>query len=626
MFNLSQLVRLLLAAVCILFTCGFAVAQNNLNRIVTVNVKQQKIADILTSIGKQGNFYFSYSNSWIPTDSVVNVSVSGMPVRVLLDMLFNGKVDYKESPGYVILRPAPYRLSVQPENFTEPDNTYIISGYVIDEQTGTKLANASIYEKHLLVSTLTDRNGFFEMKIKHASSVTLTVSKDMYRDTSINFLSDVKIYRNRSYGYYDADTVYRKVERSWLGNMFITSKQKIQSLNLGGFIAAMPVQMSLTPGLGSHGLMSGQVVDKVSLNLIGGYNAGVNGVEFAGVFNLNKHDVKYIQAAGVSNATGGTVTGAQFAGISNIVYRNVKGAQASGVFNVDKENMYGFQASGMANKVKLDMEGFQAAGAVNRVGGQMRGFQASGVANINKQNTTGFQAAGAFNSTGGDFKGFQASGVLNRAGGNAVGFRAAALANISGNVSNGLQIAGVFNKARVLKGLSISPVTIADTLVGCAFSLLSISKNGYHNVVVYTDELHINTIGFKSGNAKLYTKLFAGVNLTDSTRYYTYGIAFGHDFILSNRASLSTEASIQPIMSGNWKGQYALNKLKALLNIAVTRKLGLFAGPSFTLLQAAEAHTTSTELAQLTSNKIGYKSYSDGNKSWIGWTFGITLF
>ena len=54
------------------------------------------------------------------------------------------------------------------------------------------------------------------------------------------------------------------------------------------FFETRPFQVSLVPGLGSHGKMSGQVVNNFSLNVFGGYTAGTNGSELGGLFNIDK--------------------------------------------------------------------------------------------------------------------------------------------------------------------------------------------------------------------------------------------------------------------------------------------------------------------------------------------------
>src|SRR3546814_16471504 len=91
------------------------------------------------------------------------------------------------------------------------------------------------------------------------------------------------------------------VERTRLGRFFVSSGQRIQSLNLRGFFTESPVQVSLMPGLSTQGRMSAQVVNNFSVNLIGGYTAGLNGMEMAGVFNMNKKDVGPVKIAGGFN-------------------------------------------------------------------------------------------------------------------------------------------------------------------------------------------------------------------------------------------------------------------------------------------------------------------------------------
>src|SRR5690606_33332308 len=122
----------------------------------------------------------------------------------------------------------------------------------------------------------------------------------------------------RAYGYRPDDDLLN-VERTAAGRFFVSSKQKLQSLNLGGFFANTPFQTSITPGLSTHGSMSGQVVNKFSVNLLGGYTSGVNGVELGGGFNINKRNVNFLQAAGVFNLVGGSVSGIQLAGVNNSV-------------------------------------------------------------------------------------------------------------------------------------------------------------------------------------------------------------------------------------------------------------------------------------------------------------------
>lgn len=505
----------LLATVCIFLTCGFAVAQNKLDRNIALNVKHKTISEVLTAIGKQNDFYFSYSNNWVPVDSIINISCN-KSIREVLDDLFKGKVDYKETPGYIILKRAPYRMAVFPDNSTEPDQTYIITGHVVDEKTGGRLAGASVFEKHVLVSTLTDQNGYFRLKLKYKGPLTLTVSKELYKDIDVNLLNDVTVYPSAKNYYYSADTSYKKVERSVLGRWFISSRQKMQSLNIGNFISTVPVQTSLTPGLSSHGMMSSQVINKVSLNMLGGYTAGVNGIEVAGLFNINKLDVRFIQIAGLFNVNGGHVAGIQMAGLTNVVYKDSKGLQVAGLNNVVKGK------------------------------------------------------------------------------------------------SEGLQIAGIYNKARIMKGFHIGILNVADTLEGFAFNILSISKNGYHQVALYSDETVNTSVSYKTGNRKFYTRLLAGFNYLDEINFYSLGFALGHDFTLNNRLILSAEASSQQVYTMKWKNDGNLYKFSTLFNVSLTQKTALFFGPSFKIYQDDPLNRNADQRPKIDKNRVG-------------WTAGITV-
>ena len=506
---------LLLTTVCIFFTCGFVAGQNNLGRNIALNVKNKKISEVLTTIGRDNNFYFSYSNNWVPVDSVINLSCN-KSIREVLDEIFKGKVDYKETPGYIILKRAPYRLAVFPDNSTEPDQTYVITGHVVDENTGGRLAGASVFEKHVLVSTLTDQIGYFRLRIKYKGPVTLTVSKELYKDIEVNLLNDVTVYPTAKNYYYSADTSYKIVERSLLGRWFISSRQKIQSLNIGNFISTVPVQTSLTPGLSSHGMMSSQVINKVSLNMLGGYTAGVNGIEVAGLFNINKLDVRFIQVAGLFNVNGGNVAGIQIGGLTNLVYKDTKGMQVAGLINVVK------------------------------------------------------------------------------------------------GTSKGLQVAGIYNKASVMRGVHIAVLNVADTLEGFAFNVLSISRNGYHQIALYSDETVNMSLSYKTGNKQLYTRLLAGFSYLDELNFYSLGFALGHDFNINKRLTLSAEASTQQLYTTKWKNDGNLYKISTLLNVSLTHKTGLFFGPSFKFYQEDAMNSNAMQRLNI-------------NKNRVGWTAGITV-
>ena len=161
-------------------------SQSILDKRVSVNVTRQRLDDVLSIISNKAGFSFSYNSNIVKRDSLVTINVDNKSVRQVLNQLFNGNYEYKESGNYVILR----RVSLQMTSVTKSppanDRSYIITGYVVNSETGERLSNVSIYETTHLTSTLTDENGSFTLKLKDKyQTSSLAVSKDEYEDTTI---------------------------------------------------------------------------------------------------------------------------------------------------------------------------------------------------------------------------------------------------------------------------------------------------------------------------------------------------------------------------------------------------------------------------------------------------------
>lgn len=572
--------------ILLLFISGFCAAQvnqvdyrRNLSKSVTLNIKQERVSNVLQMIGKAGGFYFSYNGVLFRQDSLVSLNVKNVPVREVLDQIFDGKVDYKENAEYIILRYAVNHLTIDAEHIANGDNEYAISGYVIDTRTGNKVKQASVYEKKLLQAALTDNNGYFTLRFRgEHSGVVLTASKESYRDTSLVFLADVNIKPGK---YEDPD----KERGAFFSNTFggkgfwrflVSSKQRIQNLNIPDFFAQAPFQASFTPGLSSHGSMSSSVINKASLNVLGGYTAGTNGVEIAGAFNLTKGDIRKLQIAGLFNVVGGSVIGTQFAGAYN--------------------------------DVNLNMDGLQVAGLLNRVQGKVRGVQMGGVGNIAGKTIKGAQVAGLINF-GKDISGVQLSGVLNKSSGSL----------------RGMQLSGLINYAKKMNGFQLGLVNLADSSSGVSIGLINLSDNGYRKISVYTNEVANTNISFKTGNANLYTLLIAGNNFSDTARVLTYGIGFGHDFILNKRFAIALEGTIQTIYLGNFEEANVLYRVQSHFQVNVLPRLAFFAGPAYNYYLKGLTDIPSGDRYKKELAPKQHHNFSNGAQGWLGWNLGVTI-
>ena len=146
-------------------------SQNLLGKNISLDVNRQQLSQVLEILSNKGNFYFSYNSNIIKKDSLVTFSSSNKTVKEILQTLLPDHYEFRESGNYIIIRKAPIKLTVVTNKAVTQDKFYMVSGYVMDDETGHWIRNASIYEKSLLASTLTNDNGYFKLKLKHKQKV-----------------------------------------------------------------------------------------------------------------------------------------------------------------------------------------------------------------------------------------------------------------------------------------------------------------------------------------------------------------------------------------------------------------------------------------------------------------------
>lgn len=325
--------RLLVIAFIALAIAPDAANAQQLGYRISLDMRNVPLVRVLDTIASRGRFEFSYNSSIIPEDSLVTVMVSEVPVRTLLDLVLGMGYVYIEQDKYIIiLRPATGKPPME--------RNYQVSGYVLNQQTGEGLENASVFVQTQMQSTLTNKQGFFRLSLGSRDPYpVIMVSKTWYRDTSLFIYPGYDQQLHIELSPVKADELppayssYSALEHTWWAHILLTSRQRIQSLNLAHFFARGNAQLSLLPFLGTNGRMSGEVTNKFSWNLVGGYTAGLDGVELGTVFNIDKRDIRSVQVAGFLNLVGGNISGVQIAGYQNICKDTVRGLQISGVFN-----------------------------------------------------------------------------------------------------------------------------------------------------------------------------------------------------------------------------------------------------------------------------------------------------
>lgn len=579
-------------------------AQGILQKKLSFTVQQQRLDDVLTIIANKGNFSFSYNSSILKRDSLVSYTASDYPVNRILNELLNGSFEYKESGNYIIIRKTALRVTSIIQQSPSGENIFIITGYVVNSETGERLNNVSIYEPKHLVSTLTDEQGRFSIKLRSRNQpASLAVSRNMYEDTTVVInpgynmqleiaivpvfekpvISTVSMY-HRAIPVEQKDSLFvpeikpGMIEHNRFAKLLLSARLKTQSLNIQDLLGNKAIQVSLVPGFGIHGKMGSQVENNFSLNIIGGYTGGVNGAEIGGVFNINKKDVQYAQLAGAVNLVGGGITGLQLAGLHNTVLQHMDGIQVGGISNHVNQAAKGLQIAGIGNLVKDTLYGIQLAGINNHV----------------QQNSRGIQIAGIGNITAGD--------------------------------ADGVQVAGIFNYAKRLKGVQIGLVNIADTVDGYTIGLVNIVKKGYHKLYVSNNEVTHFNLAFKTGNAKLYSMLRGGTNFSANGKLYSMGYGIGTSIRISDRFSCNPEISSDFLYTGRWTHNNSLNRLSFQFDLRLSPRLSVTAGPSIALLHTNQDHAEHGYA--FPAGRPHTFNWFDNNNlvTWFGWNAGLTLF
>ncbi len=639
-------------------------AQQQLQQAVSFRAVQWPVDSVLSKITAQSGLNFSYAGRPFRGDSLVTMTVQRKPVRQVLDQLFQGRIRYSVVDGHIILHAA--------EGTRE--RFYVISGYVRDKSSGQSVVNASIYERTDLMSAFTNQEGYFHLRLKDKGkhpSVEITVSKEFYMDTALYVIpgydreisvaiSPAMPVQLREF------TVSDNVDKTWAGSRLIGDALRRQTRNIGRFLANKPVQTSLLPSLGTHGKMAGSVVNKFSLNLVGGYSAGVDGVEIAGGYNINKKDAQYAQVAGIFNLVGGAVTGvqvaglfnrniesvlgAQISGISNVADGKLRGAQITGLFNRAKDSVYGIQIAGLYNRTRGNVVGGQISGLLNHSGGYLNGLQISGLINRVAGNATGIQITGLINYAS-EMKGIQIAGLINHAAGSlaiggevsptpfglptgaAPGMQISGLYNQHRGSGHGVQITGGWNHARdTMRGLQLSLfgnsagynrglqfglVNISDSSSGASIGLVTIvKKRGYYKLDAFASDMAPINLQFKSGRKGFYSILTGG----KGSDLHFLGLGIGADYTLKGRLSISGDIVQVNYFDNNWKTLGQAWRLSPSLRVKVSNWFTLFGGPAFTFADD--------------NNKIvnrpwkGYPGFSSdqGRSGWLGWQAGISFF
>jgi len=436
-------------------------------------------------------------------------------------------------------------------------------------------------------------------------------------------------------------------------------------------------RLTLFTPLGTNGVAAPKYTANYSINLIGGYHGGLNGLEFGTLFNYNKEYASGFQIAGLVNATGGYLEGVNLAGLLNYSSNDMSGIQVAGLGNYSSNDLEGIQASGAFNFARGDLSGLQGTLGGNIARGNVEGAQISGLFNFAQRNMSGLQITGGGNVGLNSMEGLMISGLFNAAKGDASGLfitgggniatddmeglMISSLFNVSSEYSSGLMITGGLNYSRYQEGLMISGganitqemegmqfgglinyatnatgvqvglINIAKEFEGAPVGMFSIYGNGRKNIDMRYSDAGFTDLALTTGTYRVYNMAIFGYNTSLDRNVYRIGFGIGLEKnindsfkkIESEQLFVNQEFTALHHFEEDWSRKTNLIfSYKYMLGYRFASGASVYGGPSYNIQVTRVNSANDYTWYSLWDPTWKGRQY----RMWVGFTFGVRLF
>ncbi|MDN5202423.1 hypothetical protein QQ008_13635 [Fulvivirgaceae bacterium BMA10] len=630
---------------------GALLAQSNiLKKKLTFKINNERFEDVLLLLAEEGGFSFSYNPALLPVDSLMSLNVENSSVRTVLTSLLGEEMELRVNGNLLVILKTKY-LTNATKSLSAKKN-YTVDGYLQNSETGEFVGNAIVYDVGGLRSTTTNSQGYFSLEIPVKQEViAITIGGREFEEKAVVLLNkDQKLNipvipskgaMTSSRGGSLEGT--RRINEMKVVQLLSSEKGLAQSqnLNLENYRFA---QASFLPFLGTNLKMSGSVENKLSLNVLAGYNGATSGLELGGMLNINRFYSKGAQIAGIGNIIGtetngvqlagifntnfGTVRGVQMAGINNLVLDSLKGVQVSGINNIITGRTDGVQISGINNLAKNNVDGIQIAGISNIAIRDVNKLQLAGIINFG-YDITGVQIAGIVNGSYGQVKGFQVGGILNTSR-TVQTLQLAGVMNFAADTVYGAQLSGVVNFARHNKGFQLGLINIGDTASGTSIGVLNLFLRGYNKLEIFGTEILPLSARVKFGNRKFYNTIGFGTQGFGSNNVWGYSYGIGKVIRVGKKQNdLNFDLSVTDLQDDDtWIEQLNLNARFGMhYGFSINRRFMIYGGPVWNhLIYDIDDLPENQFLEDLAPYKLYETTVGDKTvQSWIGFEFGIRV-
>lgn len=587
-------VKYVFVVMALFFSLASVSGQSNENARISIHHDHVPLKEVFGDITRKTGFVFTYGN--LDDSQTVSIHCEQKALKEVLSQLcFQIQAEWNLRDKYIIVK----RKSDSYPRERE------LTGVVKDRQTGLPISRASIYVKSAKTLINTNQDGQFIMKLKTDKQwLTLSVAKMNYKDTTVvvglSHDGPVNVYL-KGFTSRSVEELYpldrKEVSVNPSDSLLPDSIVLLANQKRNGFWESLEIEkpdfsnikeelfstvsFSLLPPISTNKMLDYHTANNISINIIGGHSAGVNGLELGGVYNYTKGDVNGLQATGIVNRVKGNATGIQLAGILNSNSGKTTGVQASGVVNYSADSLSGLQIAGFYQKANW-MMGMQAAGFYNQA-----------------DTIIGAQIAGFYNQA---------------------------------KVIKGAQISGFLNYTDTLEGVQIGLINISKyTKSGLGIGLFNFVGNGYHKIEIARNSEQTWQLGFRSGWSSLYLHYFGGINhQRKDTTFLQAGMGLASSLKLTGKLGFEIEANVRTQRVAQQFEEWAFNfHNQALIGLSWQpfKKLGVKAGLTLNHFWYDANDAANQSYLSLTSKSIyDYKGSDYSHQLWWGWQISVLFF
>jgi hypothetical protein len=611
---------------------GFSQANESQSKRISVNYKNTKIETVLADLEAKAGVRFSYNPVIFKNFEPITYLANNQSLNEILLEILDGGISYKTRGNYIIL-----------QKKKEEEKEFLVMGFISNELTNERIFNASIYEPTTLASTLSNRYGYYQIRLRsNLNYIDLKVQKRDFQSETVKVpfrkngklniemtekikpkpteISPIKInplekiqIKPDTIKQFKLDSISKiippenepiesskpeqkakplenlgptvKAKSEKFMDWLMSTTQKIHFNNIEDSISR-PFQLSFLPFIGTNGRLSSTISNDYSINVISGVSKSINKFEIGGFLNLVRENMTGVQLAGFGNIVGKNQTGLQLAGFTNINFRSSIGVLGSGFANLTFGPSYGLQMAGFSNLNFNTLEGVQMAGFSNINLKKMKGVQIAGFINITKDTLIGSQI-GTF--------------------------------NIASKMKNGVQI-GFFNY-----------IDQAEKVLPIGFFSF-VRKGGYRRFELNTNELGLAEISFKTGVRAFYNIFSAQYNTrNNSLPSYSFGYGIGSSANITRKLSIDFNILASQFVTKDWNPEGWTNQMlntNINLELKLGKRLAIFGGPTYNWYTTPDNSfdINTLKLANLKTRNTNWSGTNQNLYSWLGFKAGIRLF